>query len=112
MIDIRIDPRDWNAMTDEEQRRICMAVVNEYERLEKPVHDRLPDLYFQKSSVGGTALIVIHGWCNTRANLRNCSERPPRLDENLSVARWKHLWPLYNACGLLEYIGSLYQEIL
>jgi len=109
MLELDLDMKVWLKMPDEEQQQICIIIADEYNRLEVPIYERVLDIY-KESEVGRLTYLNLHNWRNIRTNLRNYA-RPPKLDEDLSIVRWRTLNTLYQICGLLEYIGSLYDNV-
>ena len=92
---------EFKHLTDKEQGDLCLAVVNEFERLRKPLYDRAQKEYRASSN---NMPFLFHDWLRIRSNLKSYAE-PNKLDEDKYLIRWNTLWELYHICKLLEYIN-------
>ncbi len=104
MIKIDIDTLAWYKLPDEEQSMLCKAVVSEFDRLEKPLDERMQSDSRKNIENAYTGKKVIHNWFRVRNNLYSYAE-PNKLGENKSSIRWQTIWELYNICAFLEYIN-------
>lgn len=107
MLELDFDKIVWKDLTDKEQSVICMAVVRQYDELEKLLFDKFMDAYYKKQFNATVGVHLFHDWRQMCIKLHGYAKPTNKLSENLIILRWKALYPLYMVCGFLEYVNSL-----
>lgn len=98
MIKLDFDTMAWHDMSDEERIQICDMLVNEFERLIKPLKNYVYN-YLPKD--GAPAAHQLHDYLRIRTN---CA----RFTHDDAPRNWDLMWRsatlLYTVCYFLEYI--------
>ena len=100
-------PIEWSDLSEQEQIDYCLTIINEYARLEKPLHDILLDGYYQKDDASIQGIRITHDWRRLKINLKAYCENVEGV--NNSYLRYKTSIQLIIVIGLLDVINRYLQ---